>query len=399
MRLGLAYILCFAFLTSVNVSCSVIQSPENGFKKRNWSILVYFAADNNLSSDSTFNLNQMERAGSDDRVSILAYRKLSAGYQTAPLLYSVIKDTAMGINSPIVKSYTNHDSCDPLVLRGVIEDMKLLFPAEHYGVFLWSHGGGWLPKSSERTMMRWFGQDLGYTNRMNVSEIRSALIGEGLDYIVFDACYMGDVEVAYELKDCAKYLLSSQIVVVSSGFPYDTILNKFKAEPERPLSELLTESSLLYHNYYLNQADAYYRTAAISVVDLKGLVNLASAFSNLFVEALALTDSAALCSLSSNVQRCSTEPPFSQMKFDMKDWADEILRVVPVTNSYRAFQTAFSNTVLFSTNTEYCTGTLSLSNLNGLSVFIPGLTNDLKALSNYKTSEWFTNSGMTGLEF
>lgn len=43
------------------------------------------------------------------------------------------------------------------------------------------------------------------------------------EYILFDACYMSSVEVAYELKDVTHYLIASPTEVLSYGFPYTTM--------------------------------------------------------------------------------------------------------------------------------------------------------------------------------
>ena len=40
------------------------------------------------------------------------------------------------------------------------------------------------------------------------------------DYILFDACYMGNVETAYELKDVTDFLVASSMEISSMGVPY-----------------------------------------------------------------------------------------------------------------------------------------------------------------------------------
>ena len=44
--------------------------------------------------------------------------------------------------------------------------------------------------------------------------------GIHFDYILFDACLMSQVEVAYELRNAADYLILSPAEVMSAGFPY-----------------------------------------------------------------------------------------------------------------------------------------------------------------------------------
>ena len=44
-----------------------------------------------------------------------------------------------------------------------------------------------------------------------------------MQYILFDACYMGNVETAYELKDVTNFMISSSSEVMGAGVPYKTI--------------------------------------------------------------------------------------------------------------------------------------------------------------------------------
>lgn len=43
-----------------------------------------------------------------------------------------------------------------------------------------------------------------------------------MQYIFFDACYMGEAEVAYELREVTNYLIASPTEVMGSGYPYHT---------------------------------------------------------------------------------------------------------------------------------------------------------------------------------
>ena len=44
-----------------------------------------------------------------------------------------------------------------------------------------------------------------------------------LDYIIFDACLMGGIEVAYELRNVADKIGFSQAEILAHGFPYKPI--------------------------------------------------------------------------------------------------------------------------------------------------------------------------------
>ena len=46
-----------------------------------------------------------------------------------------------------------------------------------------------------------------------------------LDYIIFDACFMGGVEVAYQFKDKCRYMCFSQTEILSDGMDYTTMIS------------------------------------------------------------------------------------------------------------------------------------------------------------------------------
>lgn len=61
--------------------------------------------------------------------------------------------------------------------------------------------------------------------QIETTDLADAMADAGLhtEYILFDACYMSSVEVAYELKDVTHYLIASPTEVISYGFPYITM--------------------------------------------------------------------------------------------------------------------------------------------------------------------------------
>lgn len=61
--------------------------------------------------------------------------------------------------------------------------------------------------------------------QIETTDLADAMADAGFhtEYILFDACYMSSVEVAYELKDVTHYLIASPTEVISYGFPYITM--------------------------------------------------------------------------------------------------------------------------------------------------------------------------------
>ena len=71
-------------------------------------------------------------------------------------------------------------------------------------------------------MLRSFGLD--NRQEMTITDMASALAGFKFEYIYFNCCYMGSVEVIYELRDNAPLIVASPAEVPFDGMPYQTTL-------------------------------------------------------------------------------------------------------------------------------------------------------------------------------
>lgn len=69
--------------------------------------------------------------------------------------------------------------------------------------------------------------------QIETTDLADAMADAGFhtEYILFDACYMSSVEVAYELKDVTHYLIASPTEVLSYGFPYITMCKHLLGTP------------------------------------------------------------------------------------------------------------------------------------------------------------------------
>jgi hypothetical protein len=59
---------------------------------------------------------------------------------------------------------------------------------------------------------------------MNIEDMASELNGEDFDFILFDACTMQNIEVAYELRHTTKWLIASPAEIPEYGAHYKTMV-------------------------------------------------------------------------------------------------------------------------------------------------------------------------------
>ena len=146
------------------------------------------------------------------------------------------------ISEAYCSTYTegNHNATDPKTMARVLDQMVKLSPSTNYGLVFGSHGTSWMPGNS--VSGRAFGDDAGYN--INIPDMADALdevfSGKQLDFILFDACMMGTVEVAYELKDVTDYLIGAVVETHVYGHPYDIVLPKLY-EKDVPYNEVCEE--------------------------------------------------------------------------------------------------------------------------------------------------------------
>ncbi len=305
---------------------------------REWTCLVYIAADNSLAPLADSDLVEMQVVGSTDDVAItvqidkpnIGARRLLVGSGT---LY-VLQD--LGII----------DMCDWETLSEFLRWGIQNYPANRYCVILWDHATGWtlMPKGS-------FGSDWSSGNRLSISngDFRKAIstaydyTRERIDLFAFDACLMQQIEVAYEIKDYARVFLSPQNVCPLKGFRYDSILRALEHDPgmnELQLARHIVEINV--ENYSGIQPVVYSAINLINVNKLKGS-------SNKLVRAL-MEDlpSQSICELRDVVQTIPLLGQTPSPQDESIDWGDFIRRLDEVVQSPETKQLlhTYNNTIV-----------------------------------------------------
>ena len=192
------------------------------------------------------------------------------------------KDKNGNVVKETVKEYKEQVSTDPAVMQEVLKRAFTEYPAESYGLVLWSHGEGWIPNPlplAKQASTRWVGEDTtGGTTYLNISDI-AAILSEFpcFDFILFDACFGQTVEVAYELRNCTDYVIGSPTEIPGPGAPYESVVPAmFKG------TNVGVEIGKAYYEPYeklytgVSPSMTWTGGVAISVIDCAALDELAS---------------------------------------------------------------------------------------------------------------------------
>lgn len=239
------------------------------------TVLIYIAAANSLGGHGSHgfdmsDLEEMERGVSlvseKDMLNanVLVYHERGqgdlSGYKNKrvnPKLYRLMKDPKTGKGEfEEIKEYPIQLSTDPKVMGQVFADAYGAYPSASYGLVMWSHADGWL-EGAPRVSTRWIGEDIydGVSYKMDILDFKKALNrAPYLDFIFYDLCLMQTAEVAYELRDEARYSLGSPAEIPGPGSPYDMMIPVYFQSNRFIVNDLADT----YYNYY---ADTYTGTS------------------------------------------------------------------------------------------------------------------------------------------
>jgi len=238
--------------------------------KARWTILTYIAAHNNLAMLGKLSLNQILNVGSSqDVVHGMLYDGPGEGGRFVAGEAGTVSEQ---------EGIEEFDGGDPDQLIATARWLFEKYPAERYGLVLWSHGTGWRPeeiakvaaetrsgaeaktesndragtpgsyalfRSTLRTLQRPAARaerailfDDGTGHSLDTIELRRVLsaiaetIKQPLELLGMDACLMASLEVAYEIRSCVRAFVASPELVPGHSWPYAAIYGALRNEPE-----------------------------------------------------------------------------------------------------------------------------------------------------------------------
>jgi hypothetical protein len=235
--------------------------PVAGQTGQKWLVMMYQDADDQvLEQDIFMDLNEAERAGSSDRVTIVAQLdRYKGAFQgdgnwTSARRYLVTKDNDLNaIHSKVVKDLGEVDMADSSTLVDLITWAMQTYPADRYVLVLSDHGMGWPGGFSDADPNESDNGSAPLISALNgdflfLSDIDKALgqisqqTGVGkLDLIGLDACLMSQLEIYATLQPYAHYALASEEVEPSLGWAYAGFLQELVNNPDMSTQELATD--------------------------------------------------------------------------------------------------------------------------------------------------------------
>lgn len=441
MRKRIHILLITAIFTCLLASCSKESIHGDGFshvtdkgkepssrveqpESRN-VLLLYSAGYNSLTRYLTEDIDDIMKgwlpgSGRNDNI-LLIYSHLKGDTApSSPTLTRVLMGTDGNIVKDTLMVYPEGTrSATGGQLHDVLDFVQDAFPAKSYGMIFSSHATGYLPAGyysapynytfTEKTGVMYrpgyerpatqpvpyvapehdpslpevksIGQDLVNGNisyEIELDDFAKAIPMQ-LEYLLFDACLMGSVEVAYEFKDKVRHVGFSQTEVLAEGFDYKTLTGHLLGS-DIPDPQAVCED--YFHQYDIQSG--VYRSATISMVDCTQMEPLAQICKTLFEKY--------------RNEISSLRPDFVQRyyRYDYHwfyDLADILVQAGATTEELADVNAALDKCIVYKACTPEFMGSFKLNTYSGLSMYLP--CNGSPELDKfYKTLSWNKATGL-----
>lgn len=217
-----------------NLTMEQVVKPVPKQPRRKWTFIVYSNGQDDMASAVQGQISKLQQLKTTDDVAIAA----EIGLNKTSLFNGQWEGTTrFYLNSegkPIVAGKQKTDLGDYKNIQSFIKWAKTNFPADNYLLFLSGHGLGYLdPKRKSKGMM-FDSQTNNYVQTRQLGQILKDV--GGVDVLVMESCLMQMMEVLFEIKQNAKYVVGSQALLYTVAFDISyvgkTLINNPSIEQE-----------------------------------------------------------------------------------------------------------------------------------------------------------------------
>lgn len=395
-------------------ACDPVNENPPVYPVKAKTILVYMAGNNNLSFDLKNNFVDLGKGfvPHKEEGNLVVYIHTQGGL---PKLVHLYKNEEGKVVRDTVYHFPSQSSATAAALKSAIQVTSTMFPAEENGLLVSSHATGWLPtgyysSGSFSTPVQTFSSGEGFplhespwpaypggvdpyagmvktfgADNANPAEIEIVDFVKALphkfNFVIFDACLMGGIEVAYQMKDSVDYLVFSPTEVLAAGYHYAGMMEPLFQQPTN-----LKGMAQGVYDYYMKQSGTS-RSATISVVKCSALPAVAQAAKVVFDK---YRENIATLNV------LNVQPYFRSNRhwfYDVNDFIRQVAGNAGATEA-AAFRQALENAVIYKASTgQMLDLRIDPAKFSGISTYIPNpYKEDL--VKFYRNFEWEKAVGM-----
>lgn len=293
-NLGSVFMLLCMFVAATLVSCSKEgEDPDDTPSTKEKTIFVYMPWTGSGQSLYDFFVNNIK----DMKKGIVEQGGLNNTNLLVLIANSIDKSHLVNITyrngkcyNDTLKTYDDGAMNTSDKMTDLLNKVAEVAPACIYSMMIGSHGVGWIyaekvSESAQRRIAadrdrnkamglpitrqsRYFG---GGAVQMNIDDlaegIRRSKVNH-LQFLLFDDCYMANIETAYELSRVTDYLIGCPTEIMGHGMPYREMW-KYLAPIHPDYGKAVDRFYDFYSNYSIGSIDYHYGT--ISVTDCRNI--------------------------------------------------------------------------------------------------------------------------------
>ena len=233
---------------------------------------------------------------------------LSDKYNHSTLYDLQYNATTKSVDRVPLKEYEGASYASAEGIADILNEVKTKASALNYALIVGVHGCGWTYASDwsrypyyarpsvtrprdnnfsgiqfgpdpNAPLTRFFGSVSLAENAMEISTLAEGIRESGLkmQYILFDACYMSNIETAYELKDVTNYMIASGSEIMAAGLPYRSMWSYLNSST--PNYSSIVSTSV---NFYKNNSSAPF--CNLAAIDCRQVEKLAGVMKDINAE-------------------------------------------------------------------------------------------------------------------
>ena len=247
-----------------------------------WTILIYGNGDNNLTGNLLLDMLEMEHVGSDDNFNVLLQADFDSTYNELLSKYNIPQNSREHVTryriqksddlesgkfyTPALEILNEKDMDDPAVLKEFLNWGMTNYPADRYGLILWDHGGQFYGFGGDHQNSQRSGWSGLFT--ADIRDVLSETIqGKGMkkfDFISFDTCLMGGVEVLVDFHEFCDVFIANPEIDYGDGWDFKNTLGYLKDFPSISTIEFAEkENEFWNHHHSTQEADKGYKVHSI----------------------------------------------------------------------------------------------------------------------------------------
>lgn len=409
------------FVVSGNDSSPASPQPRINADDLRKALVIYEAAYNSLAGYIKEDVQDLLKGDIPDKSGnfLFLYTHLTKdnnySIPTSPVLERIYKDYDGKIVRDTLQIYpegTNSASAEEV--ESVLSYLGENFKAGKWGLIFGSHASGWIPagyyanpsayrssgsgisfrreapgpvdiiiEEAQGPAVRSWGQKVynvlqnkGY--EIDLDDLAQA-IPFHFDYILFDSCLMGGVEVAYEFRNVCNYMAFSQTEILADGFVYDKIAEHLLSHEETDLVSVCRD----YFEHYQSLSGVD-QSATISLIDCRELEPLADICREVFKNHRSELNS---------IKPATVQRYYRYNRHWFYDLGDIISKSGATEKELETFNEALEDCVIYNEATKYFMSEFPISVHSGFSSYLP-CNGDSYLNKFYRTLDWNEATGL-----